>query len=97
MALTLSDSFCVERHRDEWVALVDEAVDVLFGNADEVQMLYGCRFDEAVIRLRSTVGIAAITRSIGPGRPSSASRCQGAPRSTSSARGSVSSAQSASN
>jgi len=62
VALTLSDSFCVERHRAEWVELVDGAVDILFGNADELQMLYGGGLDDAVARLRDTVQIGAITR-----------------------------------
>jgi sugar/nucleoside kinase (ribokinase family) len=62
VALTLSDSFCVERHRAEWEELVDDAVDILFGNADEIQMLYGLAFDDAVKKLRSSVQIGAITR-----------------------------------
>jgi sugar/nucleoside kinase (ribokinase family) len=62
VALTLSDSFCVERHLDEWVTLVGEQVDVLFGNADEVQVLCGASFDEAVHQLRQRVDVAVITR-----------------------------------
>ncbi len=62
VALTLSDSFCVQRHRDEWKTLVDEQVDVLFGNADEVQVLTGAPFDDAVGQLRSRVGVAVVTR-----------------------------------
>ncbi len=62
VALTLSDSFCVERHLDEWGTLVDEQVDVLFGNADEVQVLCGTTFDEAVRQLQRRVDIAVITR-----------------------------------
>ncbi|MEO5680182.1 MAG: adenosine kinase [Acidimicrobiales bacterium] len=62
VALTLSDSFCVERHLAEWVVLVDEQVDVLFGNAEEVQVLCGSGFDEAVRQLRDQVEIAVITK-----------------------------------
>jgi len=62
VALTLSDSFCVQRHLDEWVALIDDEVDVLFGNADEVQVLCGTSFDEAVDQLRRRVDVAVITR-----------------------------------
>lgn len=62
VALTLSDSFCVERHREEWKVLVDEQVDVLFGNAEEVQVLCGSSFDDAVRQLRQRVGVAVITR-----------------------------------
>jgi len=62
VALTLSDSFCVERHLAEWQTLIDGEVDVLFGNADEVQVLCGTSFDEAVRQLRARVDVAVITR-----------------------------------
>jgi len=62
VALTLSDSFCVQRHLDEWVALVDEQVDVLFGNEDELQVLCGSGFDQAIRRIQGRVEVAVITR-----------------------------------
>ena len=62
VALTLSDSFCVSRHLDEWVALVDDQVDVLFGNAEEVQVLCGTGFDDAVGSLQGRVEVAVLTR-----------------------------------
>lgn len=40
VALTVSDALCVERHRDEFRALLDSTVDVLFANEDEIQALY---------------------------------------------------------
>ncbi len=40
VSLTLSDSFCVERHRADWRELLSGRVDVLFGNADELRALY---------------------------------------------------------
>ena len=40
MSLTLSDSFCVDRHRDDFRALVADEVDLLFGNDDELMSLY---------------------------------------------------------
>ena len=62
VALTLSDAFCVDRHRSEWVDLVQDNVDVLFGNEDEVAMLYDGPFDDAVEVLRKCTKVAAITR-----------------------------------
>jgi len=62
VALTLSDSFCVERHLQEWRTLIDEQVDVLFGNADEVQVLCGTSFDGALAQLRRLVGVVVVTR-----------------------------------
>ena len=40
VSLTLSDSFCVDRHRSDFRSLVRDSVDVLFGNADELRSLY---------------------------------------------------------
>ena len=45
VSLTLSDSFCVDRHRSEWLGLVEDEVDVLFANEAEICSLYGCDFD----------------------------------------------------
>ena len=36
VSLTLSDSFCVDRHRSEWLGLVEDEVDVLFANEAEI-------------------------------------------------------------
>jgi sugar/nucleoside kinase (ribokinase family) len=63
VALTLSDSFCVERHFDAWRELVREQVDVLFANEHEITTLYRCDFDTALQHVRREVGVAALTRS----------------------------------
>jgi sugar/nucleoside kinase (ribokinase family) len=63
VALTLSDSFCVDRHRDSFRQLVRTQVDLLFANEEELLSLYETRdFDDAVEQLRSETGIAAVTR-----------------------------------
>ena len=62
VSLTLSDSFCVERHRDDFLGLVEEDVDVLFGNADELRALYRVTsFDAAIEQVRRHCHLAAIT------------------------------------
>ena len=64
VALTLSDSFCVDRHRDDFRALVRDEIDLLFANEDELKSLYEVAdFDEAVQLLRRDCHIAAVTRS----------------------------------
>ncbi len=64
VALTLSDAFCVERHRAEFVDLVDGHVDILFGNEIEIMSLYQLTdFDAALQRVRGRCEIAALTRS----------------------------------
>ena len=62
VALTLSDTFCVERHLDEWRSLVADAVDVLFANEAELEALYGVPLEEGVERARSEVALACVTR-----------------------------------
>lgn len=62
VSLTLSDSFCVDRHRDDFLALVDDEVDLLFGNESELVSLYQTEtFEEAVDELREHCEFAAIT------------------------------------
>ncbi|WP_417466213.1 adenosine kinase [Kordiimonas sp.] len=64
VSLSLSDSFCVDRFRSEFVELVEERVDILFANESEIISLYETdTFEEAVERLRPHVKLAALTRS----------------------------------
>jgi len=63
VSLTLSDSFCVDRHRRDFRALVADEVDILFGNEDELVSLYEvATFEEAVAAVRRDCALAAITR-----------------------------------
>jgi len=63
VALTLSDSFCVDRFRDEFKQLVTE-IDLLFANEDEICSLYEVdEFDDALQAVRSAGTMAALTRS----------------------------------
>lgn len=62
VSLTLSDSFCVDRHRADFRSLVTDEVDVLFGNVVELLSLYETTdFDEAVALVRADCQLAAIT------------------------------------
>ena len=63
-ALTLSDAFCVDRHRDDFRKLVRHGVDILFANEKEITALYEVnRFEEAVAAVRGDCEIAVLTRS----------------------------------
>jgi sugar/nucleoside kinase (ribokinase family) len=65
VSLTLSDSFCVDRHRDDFLALVRDDVDLLFANDDELRALYAVdTVAEGVDRVREDCELAAIT--VGP-------------------------------
>jgi sugar/nucleoside kinase (ribokinase family) len=64
VSLTLSDSFCVDRYRSEFLDLAEHHVDILFANEMEILSLYQVHsFDEALQRVRGHCEIAALTRS----------------------------------
>jgi sugar/nucleoside kinase (ribokinase family) len=64
VALTLSDPFCVDRHRESFLELVEGHVDVLFANEEEIKSLYEVsEFDAALQQVRGHCEIAALTRS----------------------------------
>ncbi len=64
VALSLSDPFCVDRHRDEFLDLVSNHIDILFANEDEICSLYQTDdFDVALQRVRDHCQVAALTRS----------------------------------
>lgn len=63
LAMTLSDTFCVNRHRDEFLAFIESDVDILFGNEEEILALYQTKdLDAALAALRQHTPIAVITR-----------------------------------
>ena len=64
VALTLSDPFCVDRHRESFRELIREHVDILFANEDEIISLYQVgNVHEAVDRVRHDCPLTAVTRS----------------------------------
>jgi sugar/nucleoside kinase (ribokinase family) len=64
LALTLSDGFVVERHREALLGFIESQVDLLFANEVEATALFQTDdFDAAVAALRDRVKLAAVTRS----------------------------------
>ena len=65
MALTLSDSFCVDRYRDEFLDLMRKGtVDLIFANEAELHSLYQTSdFDTALTQLRKDTKLGVVTRS----------------------------------
>jgi sugar/nucleoside kinase (ribokinase family) len=65
VALTLSDSFCVDRYRDEFLDLMRSGtVDIVFANSHEIKSLYQTSsFETALAAIRKDCRIAAVTRS----------------------------------
>lgn len=63
VALTLSDSFCVERFLEPFRALVERTVDVLFGNHDELCLLYETdNLEDAMAHAEKHCDLVAVTR-----------------------------------
>jgi sugar/nucleoside kinase (ribokinase family) len=63
IALTLSDAFVVERHRDDLLAFIGSDIDIVFANEAEIGALFQTsNFDDAVAALAERVDLAAVTR-----------------------------------
>ena len=63
VSLSLSDSFCVGRYRDEFRQLVEGHVDILFANEDEIISLYETSgFDAALQEVRGNCKAVVLTR-----------------------------------
>lgn len=64
VALSLSDPFCVDRHREDFQNFVENHTDILFANEAEIISLYQTEtFEQAAKIVAGKVGIAALTRS----------------------------------
>lgn len=64
IAFTLSDAFCIERHRADFRALLDGQVDILFANEAEILSLFETQnFDPALNAVEGTCEIVVVTRS----------------------------------
>ena len=63
VALTVSDPFCVEHHRAEFLELLTGDLELLFANEEEAMMLFGAAtFDAAVDAVAETGVLAVLTR-----------------------------------
>jgi sugar/nucleoside kinase (ribokinase family) len=64
VSITLSDGFCVDRHRLAFRRLVEDHIDILFANEVEICSLYQVdAFDDALQQVRSHCRVACLTRS----------------------------------
>lgn len=63
-SITLSDSFCVERHRDSFLDLIRNDIDIVFANETEIKSLYQTKsFDGALQAIQNDCPLAVLTRS----------------------------------
>jgi len=63
-SITLSDSFCVERHRDSFLDLIRNDIDIVFANETEIKSLYQTEdFGAAIKAVAADCPIAVVTRS----------------------------------
>jgi sugar/nucleoside kinase (ribokinase family) len=65
VAFTLSDTFCVDRHRDGFTKLIDEGrIDILFANEAEILAMGGVpHLETAIGSIKDKVGTLVVTRS----------------------------------
>ncbi len=63
VSLSLSDPFCVDRHRADFLKLVEGHVDILFANEEEIKSLYQVEsFEDAKAKVSGKCEIAVLTR-----------------------------------
>lgn len=64
VAFTLSDVFCVQAHRDDFIRLLDDTFDILFANEAEISAMYpGKSLQEIIQTVQGKADVIAITRS----------------------------------
>lgn len=65
VAFTLSDTFCVDRHRDGFMQLIEDGrIDILFANQAEIEALAGvAHLDSAIASVEGSVETVVVTRS----------------------------------
>ena len=54
-ALSLSDPFCVTRHKEDFLKLLDKKVKIVFSNQDEIETLFSCSVEKALINSSNKV------------------------------------------
>ena len=74
LALTLSDGFVVERHREALLGFIETQVDLLFANESEICSLFGTDFETALKQIQPLAKLCAITCSEAASNPSIARR-----------------------
>ena len=63
-SITLSDSFCVERHREAFLDLIRSSIDIVFANETEIKALYKTQsFSGAIDAARQDCPLVVVTRS----------------------------------
>ena len=63
VSLSLSDAFCVNRHRESFLSFVKQHVDILFANEEEILALYELDAIEAALKASAQdAEIVAVTR-----------------------------------
>jgi sugar/nucleoside kinase (ribokinase family) len=60
VALSLSDSFCVERHQREFLDLLLDDIDILLGNEEEITMLFGAHSTAGALDAAEETGLLVV-------------------------------------
>ena len=61
VALSLSDLFCVDRHRNDFLYLIDKYVDIIFANENEIKSLYQLDLKTSINNIKKNVDVGAVT------------------------------------
>jgi sugar/nucleoside kinase (ribokinase family) len=61
VVLSLSDLFCVDRHRNDFLYLIDKYVDIIFANEHEIKSLYQLDLKTSINNIKKNVDVGAVT------------------------------------
>ena len=50
LALSLSDPFCVKRHKDDFLKLIEKKIKIIFSNQEEIESLFNCSMENALLK-----------------------------------------------
>ena len=61
VAISLSDSWCVDRHRNKLSNFIKKYADIVICNKDELMLMFGGSFDYALEQLKNIVEAGSVT------------------------------------
>ena len=61
--IAISDPFCVERHRDDFLSLIEKDLDYVIGNQHEIEALFETDLETALLRTADICPMVVCTRS----------------------------------
>ena len=62
LALSLSDPFCVKRHKEDFLKLIEKKIKIIFSNQEEIESLFDCSIENALLKASDKALISICTQ-----------------------------------